>query len=135
MFRIKIFLKTSVKKLKRLAILKKRDLKSFICFLSIERNKHYDIIKKHLLSFILYIKTKSDDGVLINKLINNLFIENIEYLNSKKLKRLNIRAKGRADVITKRNSYLIITISKNKDLYCPNLQEKNYLIKNYGKKN
>lgn len=135
MFKLKIFLKTSTKKLKKLSVFKKKTLTSLIYFLTKERNKHFDIIAKHLMVFLASLKSLAENDVLIGKLINNLFIKNIEYLNSRSLKRLNIRAKGKADIITKKNSYLVISISRYEILTDTQLIRKNYLIKTYGKKN
>lgn len=135
MFKLKIFLKTSTKKLKKLSVFKEKTLTSLIYFLTKERNKHFDIIKKHLKIFLASLNSLAENDVLIDKLINNLFIKNIEYLNSRSLKRLNIRAKGKADIITKKNSYLVISISRYKILTDTQLIRKNYLIKTYGKKN
>lgn len=135
MFKLKIFLKTSTKKLKKLSGLKNKSLKTLLLFLTKERNKHFDIIKKYLLFFVNYVKIKSENNDLFINVINKLFISSFDYLNSKSLKRLNIRAKGKSDIIKKRNTYLIITISKEKEIDCLRLCKKNYLIKYYGKKN
>ncbi len=135
MFKLKIFLKASTKKLKKLSMLKNRSLNAFILFLTKERNKHFDTIRKHLIVFIAQVKTMSITNDLFINLINDLFINSVEYLNSKSLKRLNIRAKGRSDIIKKRNSYLIITIMKKKEPHYTILGKKNYLNSSYGKKN
>lgn len=128
MFKIKIFLKISTKKLIKLNLYKNKNLKSFINFLIIENNKNLNIILKKILIFINILKKKYIKDFTENTIKETIYISNLVYLPSKKLKRIKFRAKGRIDNIEKRNSFLILGLSKKQSkLNLLKLKKKNYI--------
>src|SRR5690606_27535736 len=104
MYKIKVFIKASIKKLKKNLQYKETNL--FFCLRSLinKNNKNLNIIVKKLNKFLILIKNKTSNERVFNNLLNNIYIHSISFSPSKKLKRLNFRAKGKTDIINKRNS-------------------------------
>lgn len=131
MYKIKVFIKTSIKKLKKLSLYKGKGL--FFCLNSLakENNPNFSTIVKKLKILINDIKTRAKNEIVSDKLMEKIYIYTILLSPSKKLKRINIRAKGRADTIEKRNTYVTIVLNKrntstNRDAF---FMKKNYKIK------
>lgn len=135
MYQIKIFIKTSVKKLKKIFYLKNKNLLLFIKSIDQENNKNLSIISKKLKVFIQNIQKLVSSNETLNTLLDNIYIYNIILSPSKKLKRVNFRAKGKTDIIEKRNSFITIVLSYKKISVNKNFDftKKNYLIKNIDK--
>jgi len=133
MYKIKIFIKSSVKKLKKLSFCKGKGLLFCLNFLIRENNPNLAIIAKKLIIFLNDIKRRSTDEAISNKLIEKIYIDTILLSPSKKLKRIKYRAKGRADTIEKRNTFVTLTLNKKDEL----INENNFYFskKNYIKKN
>ena len=128
MFKIKIFLKLSTKKLLKLNSYKNKNLRIFINFLITENNKNLNIILKKILIFINILKKKYIKDFTENTIKETIYISNLVYLPSKKLKRIKFRAKGRIDNIEKRNSFLILGLTKKQSkLNLLKLKKKNYI--------
>jgi|SRR5690606_28428913 len=128
MFKIKIFLKLSTKKLLKLNSYKNKNLRIFINFLITENNKNLNIILKKILLFINILKEKNVNYFTDKSIKEKIYISNLIYLSSKKLKRFKFRAKGRIDNIEKRNAFLVLCLSKKQNV--PTLQKltkKNYI--------
>lgn len=131
MYKIKVLIKTSIKKLKKLSLYKGKSL--FFCLNSLtkENNPNFSIIVKKLKILINDIEKKAKNEIVSNKLMEKIYICTILLSPSKKLKRINIRAKGRADTIEKRNTYVTMVLNKKNTLTNKNafFIKKNYKIK------
>lgn len=115
MYRLKIFVKTSIKKLKRISVFKGKSLIFFIKCLEKENNKHFSIIVKKFKIFVRELNKQISNSENLNKLLNAIYIHTILYSPSKKLRRSNFRAKGKLDIIEKRNSFITIVLDKKID--------------------
>lgn len=130
MYKIKVFIKASIKKLKKNLQYKETNL--FFCLRSLinKNNKNLNIVVKKLNKFLILIKNKTSNERVFNNLLNNIYIHSISFSPSKKLKRLNFRAKGKTDIINKRNSVVTITLyKKDNPLNKFDFYKKNYTIK------
>ena len=131
MYKIKIFVKTSIKKIKKLSLFKNKSLIFCLDYLVKENNPNFSIIAKRLKIFINDIKRITKNEKILNNLINNLYVYTVLFSPAKKLKRMNFRAKGKTDIIEKRNSFITIVLYKKniltKEIFY--LDKKDYKIK------
>jgi len=129
MYKIKIFIKSSVKKLKKLSSFKGKGLLFFFNSLVKENNPNLNVVVKKLNIFLFEIKRMAAKDSVSENLIEKIYIYSILFSPSKKLKRINYRAKGRADVIEKRNTFITLILNKKDDL--DNKNESFSISKNY----
>jgi|SRR5690554_1324086 len=110
MYKIKLYLKVSTKKLKKLIYFKNKTITFFIQSLLRENNIHFNLITKKLNVFLEILKNKIKN----KEIVKQIYIANVIVLPSVKLKRVNYRAKGKVDQVEKRTSFLILELIKHK---------------------
>lgn len=110
MYKIKLYLKASTKKLKKLIYFKNKTITFFIQSLLRENNIHFNLITKKLNVFLEILKNKIKN----KEIVKQIYIANVIVLPSVKLKRVNYRAKGKVDQVEKRTSFLILELIKHK---------------------
>jgi len=110
MYKIKLYLKASTKKLKKLIYFKNKTITFFIQSLLRENNIHFNLITKKLNVFLEILKNKIKN----KEIVKQIYIANVIVLPSVKLKRVNYRAKGKVDQVEKRTSFLILELIKQK---------------------